>query len=272
LDTVTILNDCAYVGYEIAEELRIRGYEVLYLPRKRDLYSKTVSVLANVLRSKGILHVNYALQDAYLAGKLKGSFLLHAHGSDLRWSIAGRWGWVVRSSLKVASKVVVATPDLLERAREYRADAEYLPNPVDTERFVPQPREKAGPKTVLYFPKWYETLPKELVRELHKGGFVLSTPPERVKYEDMPRFLSAHDLFIDRFTIPAFSKTCIEAMSCGIPTIDYRHGADFAERVGSLAANEVYARESKLARDYALENHDRRKVVDRLVRMYEEIK
>ncbi|HXZ97838.1 MAG TPA: hypothetical protein VED24_00565, partial [Candidatus Acidoferrum sp.] len=92
MDTVTILNDCAYVGYEIAEELRIRGYEVLYLPRKRDLYSKTLGVLVNVLRSKGILHVNYALQDAYLAGKLKGSFLLHAHGSDLRWSIAGRWG------------------------------------------------------------------------------------------------------------------------------------------------------------------------------------
>jgi hypothetical protein len=269
---VTILNDCAYVGYEICKELRNRGYEVLYFPRGRSLRSKTFGVLVNVARSKGILHVNYALQDAYLAGKLKGSFLLHAHGSDLRWSIAGRWGWVVRSSLKVASKVVVATPDILETAREYRADAEYLPNPVDTERFVPQTRETARPKSVLYFPKWYETLPEELVKQLHKAGFVLSTPPERVKYEDMPRFLSAHDLFIDRFTIPALSKTCIEAMSCGIPTIDYRHSANFAERVSSLTVNDVYARESKLARDYALENHDRRRVVDRLVRIYVEIK
>ena len=88
----------------------------------------------------------------------------------------------------------------------------------------------------------------------------------------MPRFLSSYDVFVDRFTIPALSKTCLEAMSCGIPTIDYRHGANFAERVSSLAVNEVYARESKLARDYALENHDRRKVVDRLVRIYGEIK
>ena len=220
MNTVTILNDCAYVGYEISKELKSRGYEVLYFPRGRSLYSKTFSVLVNIVRSRGILHVNYALQDAYLAGKLKGSFLLHAHGSDLRWSIAGRWGWIVRSSLKVASKVIVATPDLLERAREYRTDSEYLPNPVDIERFAPQPREKARSKSVLYFPKWYETLPEELVKELHKAGFVLSAPAERVKYEDMPRLLCAHDVFIDRFTIPAFSKTCLEAMSCGIPTID----------------------------------------------------
>jgi len=272
LDTVTILNDCAYVGYELSQELKSRGYRVLYLPRGRGLYSKTVGVLMNVLRSRGILHVNYALQDAYLVGRLKGSFLLHAHGSDLRWSIAGRWGWMVRSSLKAASKVIVATPDLLETAREYRADAEYLPNPVDTERFALRPHEKASPKTALYFPKWYEILPEELVKELRKAGFVLSTPTGLVKYEDMPQCLTAHDVFIDRFTIPALSKTCLEAMSCGIPTIDYRHRAGFAERVNSLAADEVYDTESRLARDYVLENHDRRKVVNRLVRIYAEMK
>jgi glycosyltransferase involved in cell wall biosynthesis len=272
LNTVSILNDCAYVGYEIAEELRTRGYEVLYLPRGRGFYSKTIGVLVNTLRGRGVLHVNYALQDAYLAGKLRGSFLLHAHGSDLRWSIASRWGWVVRSSLRIASKVIVSTPDLLEIARDYRADAEYLPNPVDTDRFVPQPHDKAGPRAVLYFPKWYETLPEELVKKLRDAGFALSMPTERVKYEDMPRFLSAHDVFIDRLTIPSFSKTCLEAMSCGIPTIDYRHRADFADRVNSLVANEVYSRESKLARDYVLQNHDRRKVVDRLVRIYAEMK
>jgi glycosyltransferase involved in cell wall biosynthesis len=271
LDTVTILNDCAYVGYEIAEELRIRGYDVLYFPRKRGLYSKTMGTLLNVLRSKGILHVNYALQDAYLAGKLRGGFLLHAHGSDLRWSIAGRWGWVVRSSLKVASKVIVATPDLLETAREYRADAQYLPNPVDTERFAPLPSEKGSTKTALYFPKWYETLPDELVKELRKAGFVLSTPTAPVKYEDMPQYLSAHEVFIDRFTIRALSKTCLEAMSCGIPSIDYRHRGYLAERVKSLAVSDVYCNESKLARAHVLQNHDRRKVVDTLIRIYAEI-
>jgi glycosyltransferase involved in cell wall biosynthesis len=266
------LNDCAYVGYEIAKELGNRGYEVLYFPRGRSNYSRTFGALLNVLRGKGILHVNYALQDAYLAGKLRGSFLLHAHGSDLRWSITGRWGWIVRSSLKVASKVIVSTPDLLEIAQEYRADAEYLPNPVDTERFVPQHREKASAKTALYFPKWYESLPHELVKGLHKAGFALFAPPERVKYEDMPRLLSAHGVFIDRFTIPAFSKTCLEAMSCGIPSIDYRHKADLAGRVKSLALSDVYSNESKLARAYVLQNHDRRKVVDTLIRIYAEIR
>jgi glycosyltransferase involved in cell wall biosynthesis len=266
------LNDCAYVGYEIAKELRNRGYEVLYFPRGRSLYSKTFGVMLNVLRSKGILHVNYALQDAYLAGKLRASFLLHAHGSDLRWSIAGRWGWIVRSSLKVASKVIVSTPDLLEIAQEYRTDVEYLPNPVDTERFAPQPRGKASPKTALYFPKWYETLPQALVKELSEAGFALFAPAERVKYEDMPQLLSAHGVFIDRFTIPAFSKTCLEAMSCGIPSIDYRHRTDFAGRVKSLAVSDVYSKESKLARDYVLQNHDRRKVVDTLIRIYAEIR
>jgi glycosyltransferase involved in cell wall biosynthesis len=190
----------------------------------------------------------------------------------LRWTIAGRWGWIVRSSLKIASKLIVATPDLLETAREYRADAEYLPNPVNTERFAPHPREKARSKTALYFPKWYETLPEELVNKLRKAGFVLSTPKGPVKYEDMPQYLCAYDVFIDRFTIRALSKTCLEAMSCGIPTIDYRHGSAFSERVNSLVLNGLYDSESKLARRYVLENHDRRKVVDRLVRIYAEMK
>jgi len=247
------------------------GYEVFYLPRGRGFYSKTVGVLVNVLRGRGILHVNYALQDAYLAGKLRGSFLLHAHGSDLRWSITGRWGRMVKSNLRIASKVIVSTPDLLDIAREYRADAEYLPNPVDTERFAPQPREEARPKTALYFTKWYETLPKELVKELRGAGFVLFVPTERVKYEDMPRFLSAYDVFIDRFTIPSFSKTCLEAMSCGIPTVDYRHRASLAERIHSLASTEVYCRESKLARDYVVRNHARKKVIEKLIRIYAEI-
>jgi hypothetical protein len=61
-------------------------------------------------------------------------------------------------------------------------------------------------------------------------------------------------------------------MSCGIPTIDYRHRASFSERVNSLAVNGAYDNESKLARGYVLENHDRRKVVDKLVRIYAEMK
>lgn len=272
METVTILNDCAYVGYEIAEELRKRRYEVLYLPRGRGLYSKTLGVLVNVLRSKGILHVNYALQDAYLISKLKGKFLLHAHGSDLRWSITGRWGWIVKSNLKVASKLLVSTPDLLEIARRYRSDAEYLPNPIDTLRFSPHPRVKVGPKRALYIPKWYETLPEGLVDELRRAGFEISMLSSRVNYRDMPQLLCSHDIFIDQFTIPSFSKTCLEAMSCGIPSIDYRHIENFRERISVLASDEDLSRESELARDYVMKNHDRRLVVDRLAMIYAEMK
>jgi len=51
----------------------------------------------------------------------------------------------------------------------------------------------------------------------------------RIPYEEMPYFLKLYDIFIDRHKIPSFSKTCLEAMSCGLATIDFRHMSEKEE-------------------------------------------
>ena len=62
---VSIVNDAAWVGYELSLVLKAYGIKVCYLPRKRSITGKTVGVFLNALRSTGIKHVNYALQDAF---------------------------------------------------------------------------------------------------------------------------------------------------------------------------------------------------------------
>ena len=38
--------------------------------------------------------------------------------------------------------VIVSTPDILDAARKYRKDAEYVPNPIDSNVFYPKPAKE----------------------------------------------------------------------------------------------------------------------------------
>ncbi|MEM2876127.1 MAG: glycosyltransferase, partial [Candidatus Bathyarchaeia archaeon] len=94
----------------------------------------------------------YLLQDCYIALRLGRKPLIgHAHGSDLRLGLRHRlWRRLVEYNLKRCDKIFVSTPDILELARQYREDAEYLPNPVDTQVFYPKPpSERDGKLKVL---------------------------------------------------------------------------------------------------------------------------
>jgi len=134
---VVMINDCAYVGETILRYLP-ENIEKVHIKRSRGIMSKTVGIGLKLIRARGdIYHVNYLLQDAYLALKFgKKPILGHAHGSDLRTTLrSSKWGWLVKSVLIKVDKVVVSTPDILDIAKEYRDDAIYIPNPVDTELF-----------------------------------------------------------------------------------------------------------------------------------------
>ena len=276
---VSIVNDAAWVGYELSLVLKAYGIKVRYLPRKRSVVGKTVGVFWNALTSTGIKHVNYALQDAF-AFRVFGKtiHLLHCHGTDLfglldkefmkRSRDLSTWGWMIRGNLKAARKVIVSTPDLLPLAKQVREDAEYLPNPIDTDRFSPKNYENEKPK-VIGFNLWYDKVPDSIVEGLRKNGFEVEVFTGRpFKYSDMHQVLKKYDVYIDRQTVFSLSKACLESMSCGLATIDYRHRNNIEERVAELADRKKLKAEQIRNRQFILETHDKWRVGKKLIDIY----
>ncbi len=219
-------------------------FQVNFIQRTRGLWSKTFGLAKQIYRANGgLFHVNYALQDAYLVSKLKHLDFLHLHGSDLRWVInSKRYGWIVRSNIKKASTVLFSTPDLLSQCESLVDYPIWLPTPVNTSKFKPlqqaESQADAAPCAV-YFQKWYEHLPSQVVEYCKRYGIRLWIVPlgKRMNYENMPLFLNFFDIFIDRFQIRSDSKTALEAQACGLAKIP-RYGKSLEwcmERYSSLS-------------------------------------
>ena len=99
-------------------------------------------------------------------------FLLHFHGTDIRTQYyeparrpALQWG------ADHAVKVLYSTPDLREHAEAARADATYLPNPVDLEE-LPEWRRTDRPR-IVFASRWHSSKggrnQLELVRALRSA-------------------------------------------------------------------------------------------------------
>ena len=257
-----VVNDCAHVMEDLIPYLT-NDFNIKFIQRTRGLWSKTFGILCQTLKSTGdIYHVSFALQDAFLVDKLKHLDILHVHGSDVRWTIHNKkWGWIVRSNLKHAKTILYATPDLEETIKKYRSDAIYLPTPVKTNTFTPKTNYSRKPK-VVHFKLPYEN-------PSMSSSIPITVLERNVPYSFMPDTLKTFDIFIDQLTIPSFSKTCLEAMSCGLATIDYRHVDSFAERVEELKDVSVIKRIGEENRRFVRETHDVRKVVGKLKSVYE---
>jgi hypothetical protein len=238
---VVVVDDCSHVMADIIPFLD-KDIEVQSLSRTRGLWSKTFGVAWKILCSKGdVYHVNYGLQNAWLTGKLKHLDIVHFHGSDIRWTInSKRYGWLVKYALENAGKVLYATPDLEMKIKKYRSDAIYIPTPINTNEFSLKQNYNKKPKA-LYFRQWYENIndySKQL--QLIKGFMDVTVKERTIPYSIMPDFLKTFDVFIDRFSIPSYSKTCLEAMSCGLATVDFKN-------IQTLTVEEI--------RQIGLENH-----------------
>jgi hypothetical protein len=264
---VVVVNDCAHVMEDLIPYLS-PDFEIQFIQRTRGLWSKTFGILWKISRSRGdAFHVSYALQDAYLVDKFKHLDILHVHGSDVRWTIHNRkWGWIVKYNLEHAKIVLYATPDLKEQVLKFREDAIYLPTPIKTDVFTLKQNYNNKLKAV-YFKLPYETLPSSLVFFLKMKGITLDILKRNIPYEKMPETLRQYDIFIDRFSIPSFSKTCLEAMSSGLVTIDYRHSNDYLSRVEELNMENI-KREGKMNRDFVEKNHDTRLIANQLSRIW----
>ncbi|MCL4240973.1 MAG: glycosyltransferase family 4 protein [Dehalococcoidia bacterium] len=152
------VNDIASVATEIAVGLRTLGHEVdFFAPRlfgaRLPAFVKPVTAPARALDWLDLIrrvraghydlaHIHYA----YLGnlGRLgRFPYILHCHGTDLRGESAFTRP-LVRSAVRGARHVFYATPDLWPYLRDLRPDAEFLPNPIDLERFAPASPPSAG--------------------------------------------------------------------------------------------------------------------------------
>jgi glycosyltransferase involved in cell wall biosynthesis len=66
-------------------------------------------------------------------------YVLHCHGDDVRDVERRVWAPVIRLAIQRARHVYFSTPDLEEPLKRIRADAEFLPNPIDVDQFRPEP-------------------------------------------------------------------------------------------------------------------------------------
>jgi len=260
---IVMVDDCAYVGYELRRELIQRGFKVEHaFFTARHLPKVSTLKMALKLRKMkcDLIHAHFCRSAAYAAYFSGKPYIVHCHGSDIRGGI----GWLKRKSLKKARKVLVSTPDLLE----ILPGATLLPNPVDTERFKPL-KEKNGNK-VLYFPHWYEDLSKELREICEKLGYHLTVPSAySVPYEKMHLFLNEFDIFVDRFSIKSYSKTALEAIACGLPVIGYEHNL---EKVLEKVASQYERRRMvEWQNEHVLPQHQARAVVNQLIQIYSEL-
>ena len=247
---LAMVNDCAYVAETLIKYLPSE-IKPVHLKRSRKIWDKTFGITWRILRTDAeIFHVHYLLQDCYLALRFgKKPVIGHAHGSDLRTSMKHRiWGRIVRHNLKNCHKVLVSTIDILEQARAFRPDAEYLPNPIDTHLFYPKPVLKHGRKTRVLIAsdsnwsvKGTDIAIKSLasvkqrieVNIIQHGvdfdrtvalasslGLPLNVLP-KVPHEKVNEYYWNSDVVIDRFTLGSLGMVSIEAITCGRPVISY---------------------------------------------------
>lgn len=254
-----------------------------------------------------IVHIHYATHG--VIGLLAGApFLIHCHGSDVRYvdrrAAKGRaLAWVMRR----AAAVLYATPDLANWVLPLRADAEFLPNPIDIARFRPgQGSQRDVLLGVRLHPiKGAETaieavarllqrrpattvtviedgpLALEASRRLH--GLVETVP--RQTHERMPWLLNRHRIAVGQFRLGILSQHELEAMACGVPVVtDFRYpevydspppvlqaaSAELAvERLEELLGNRpVHAKFAAASRHWVASQHGSEAVGRALLRIY----
>jgi glycosyltransferase involved in cell wall biosynthesis len=308
---VVMINDCAFVGETLLEYMS-SDIEKHHIKRSRGLWSKTFGLAYKILRVKGdVYHAHYLLQDCYIAARLgKKPLIGHAHGSDLRTSLKHPlWGRIVRHNLRKCDKILVSTPDVLGLAKKFREDAEYLPNPVDTEIFYPKPiTEHGGKKRVLIASdsNWKVKGTDVAIRALGKIrddievsiirygvdfertlalayslGLHVSVLP-KVPHEKLNQYYWNADVVIDRFTLGSLGVVSLEAIACGRPAIAYV-SSEYPEykefplkdlEDEEAIADAIKNSSLKLWQEehaYLINNHDCNLLVEKLMKVYEEI-
>lgn len=302
---VAMINDCAHVGETLLKYLNVKG---THIKRTRGLWSKTFGIAYGIWRTKAdVYHVHYLLQDCFMASVLgKRPLIGHAHGSDLRTTIDHPlWGWIVKYNLRRCDKVIVSTPDILGIARRFRGDAEYVPNPVDTELFHPKPpREHRRKKVLIASDSNWEVkgtdvairalsrikdkvdvsiiaYGRDFERTVNLAMSLGMTPRilPKVPHWRMNQYYWDSDVVIDRFRLGSLGMVSLEAIACGRPVVTYVSSEypeykdfplkDLCDEEGiAEAVLEASTELWEAEYRYVMRNHDPRAVANTIMEIY----
>lgn len=187
-----------------------------------------------------LVHIHYGPNGYY--GSLKTApFVLHLHGTDLREDLHKPiLGQLERHALKRAAKVVVATPDLLDAARQVRSDALYIPNPVPKDALSnASPVVTPRPDRVVFSARWDDTKGGEdllhavrtlvneglevvgvdwgeLAPEAKDAGAILKPKMAPGEFRD---FLATGEVVVGQVSFGSLGISDLEAMSTGRPLV-----------------------------------------------------
>ena len=305
---VVMINDCAYVGETLIRYLP-KHVEAVHIKRTRGLWSKTFGIAYKILRATGdAYHAHYLLQDCYIASKLgKRPLLGHAHGTDLRSSIKHfALGRIVKHNLKNCDKILVSTPDVLDVARSFCENADYMPNPVDTGLFYPKSLERHEGKLRVLLASgcdWKVKGTDRVIRALGKLegnveifvisygkdfakslalaeslGIYLSILP-KTSHQNMREYYWNADIVIGSIGAGVLGMVALEAIACGRPVITYvssEYGEyhDFplkdintVDKIAE-AVEKASPKLWKMEFDYLKEYHQPEKVMRKLCEIY----
>lgn len=266
---VQVINDCANTTANLIPHLK-KEFDIELLLHTRGLWSKTVGLAYRIAKTHADLyHVNYALQDAWLAQKLRKLDVLWCHGSDVRTAqYSHYYGWIVKSNIKNAKCVLYANLDSPEHLKT-RPDAQYMPIPVKTELFTLKSRYNNPPRA-LYMPKKTDVFNPHFADICKRVGISLNIVDRNYSYGDMPKLLQGFDIFVDTFSIAGNSTLGLEAMSSGLAVVDFRHWNALQQRMEQLTDIEQVKREGDQNRQFVVLNHDTGAVAEKLARVWQQ--
>lgn len=162
------LFDCAGVGHTLVTEARRQHLPWRYLPL-RDTSADRVGGVGSLVRraragtwearrllrtlSAELIHIHYGARVGILKKAPRRPFVVHLHGTDIRTQYHDpRFRDLIQWGADNAQAVVYSTPDLRSHALQARADARYLPNPVDLTT-LPSWRPTARPR-IVFASRW----------------------------------------------------------------------------------------------------------------------
>lgn len=166
--SVLHVNEAAFTARRLIAEATRRGYAWHYLPqaapaqqwrgptgqaRRALIGAGWVARLRLQARRHDVVHVHSA---STVAHSRFGAprYVVHCHGTDVRTTqYDPARGDGIRAALRGAEAVFYSTPDLAEHVLPHRADATYVPVPVDVAN-VPRWAPAAGTPLVVFASRW----------------------------------------------------------------------------------------------------------------------
>lgn len=308
------VNDVAGVATTLVATARARGlaWELRRIPPGRGAAAPVVAArraldLAGAvgpLARTDVAHLHYGVT-GYYGWVTRRPVVLHLHGTDVRVDARSRWlGPVVRAAVRRANLVLVATPDLLDLARDLRDDAVHLPNPVPDALFAASTAtpDPAGPRRgtrVVLNMRWDDakggtslvTAARALVADgldvvgLDWGTYAADARAAGVRLvplQDAAGFralLAGADLVIGQQRAGALGISDLEALALGRPLVAHVRGDEPVVRSeegslvdvvrATLAAGPDDSPAARAARTaWVREHHGAGGVLDRLLGLY----